>query len=606
MSGVDEVEPSSPEGAMQPLAPRWVGEYDVLASLGKGGAGEVFLALKRGPHDFRKLVVLKLLHAHFEDDEEVVEMFLDEARLAGRLDHPNIAQTLEVGVSGDRHYMVMGYLEGIGLDRLLATLGQRHERLAPELAAFIAGEVLAGLHYAHELKDHDGSPLEVVHRDVSPSNVFLCWDGTVKLIDFGIAKAAIRRANTDSGVIKGKWGYVAPEHATGDGTDRRADVWSTGVVLWESLTGKRLFPNLNDVTTLQALVAGDLQPLEEHAPDAPEALAAVVHRALQHDPDHRYASAQVMADDIRDFFADRPQPVRREDLADLLGDLFEGERERQQVLLAELVDGALAVSRTGSFGVSRAQAPIPEPPERREPAPPPGWRMPLMLAAAAVATLTAIMVGGVLTDEEAGMATSEPAAESGGAQGLARSHGATEGDEGASGSASESESESASESASESESESEVGDRPSAVGDRPSAVGDRPSESAVGDRPSESAVGDRPSESAVGDRPSESAVGDRPSESAVGDRPSESESATEEPDEAEEAAEAPGLLSLDTIPWSEVRLGDQVLGVTPLRNVELPPGDHELTFVNTEAGIRRSYTVRMVSGESTRRRVPLR
>ncbi len=569
----EEVEDENVSGTRDAARVRRIGEYDLLASLGRGGAGEVSLALRRGPHDFRKLVVIKLLHAHFQEDPEAVEMFLDEARLAGRLDHPGIVQTHEVGVSGDRHFMVMSYLEGLGLDRLLAELGKRGRRMPESLAAWITAEVLGALHYAHELADHDGTPLQVVHRDVSPSNVFLCWDGSVKLLDFGIAKAAIRRANTDSGIIKGKWSYIAPEHATGEGTDRRADVWSAGVVLWEMLTGRRLFPNLNDVTTLQALVAGELPDLHEFAPEVSAPVAEVVDGALQHDPDTRFGSAEAMAEQLRTHLADLSRPVRREDLAELLGDLFEGEREAQQVLLADLVGGALSLSRTGSFVVSepRAEEVLPRP----EPAPakgPMGSILPLLLAAAAVAALTMIAVGGALSRDEGDVSDE-----------------GVEGVEAPDEAAPEVEAPPAARLPETHEGRSEA--------DVDAAAGAEPAE------PSEpSATDDGPSDPVP--QPERGLPTPTATPTAA---PALDETTTADGDEAAETPEAaePGYLFIDTIPWSRVRIGDQELGTTPLVRVELPAGEHTLTLENPESGLVRTETVWVRPGATTRRRIPL-
>ncbi|MCA9615661.1 MAG: serine/threonine protein kinase, partial [Myxococcales bacterium] len=269
------------ESVPHAVPPRRVGDYEIVASLGRGGAGEAFLALVAGSSGFRKLVVLKLLHPELEESLEVVDQFLDEARLAARLNHPNIVPTLEVGRHELQHYIAMAYLEGLPLGRVLAMLNQRGEKVPPEIAARVAVELLDALEYAHDLTDFDGTPLDIVHRDVSPPNVFVCWDGSVKLLDFGIARAASRRASTDSGLIKGKFGYIAPEQASGEGTDRRADLWSVGVVLWEMLTGHRLFPARNDVGTLHALVAGQITAVTVHAPETPEGLVEVLDHVLQ-------------------------------------------------------------------------------------------------------------------------------------------------------------------------------------------------------------------------------------------------------------------------------------------------------------------------------------
>ena len=378
--------------------PRKIGKYEIVAPLGRGGAGEVFLALATGLGGFKKLVVVKMLHSHFEDDENVVEMFLDEARLAARLSHPNVVQTLEVGVDGDRHFIAMTYLEGLPLHQILARFGQRGERLPPPICARIAIEVLDGLAYAHELADYDGAPLNIVHRDVSPANVFVCWDGSVKLLDFGIAKAERRRANTDSGIIKGKFGYIAPEQATGDRVDARADIWSTGVVLWEMLSCKRLFPNLNDVTTLRKLVAGTIPSIRDAVEDPlPDPLVEVVEGALQRSPAERFADAATMRDALEAYLAGLDDQVTRDDVAAHIGERFAGEREAQQATVRAAVGGGkLAATPSGSFSLrdetsKRILVVPPRQDEERVALP----KEPLILALLAVIAIGAILAGTV-------------------------------------------------------------------------------------------------------------------------------------------------------------------------------------------------------------------
>lgn len=367
---------------------RRIGHYEVLAVLGKGGSGEVSLAVSRSD-DFRKLVVLKTLHEEFEDDPDSIESFMDEARLAAHLHHPNIVQTFEVGVAHRSHFIAMDYLEGIPLNRLLSRLGRRDRSVDPGVAAFIAREVLAGLHYAHELESYDGTPLSIVHRDVSPSNVFVSWDGVVRLIDFGIAKAAMRRANTDSGVIKGKFAYIAPEQVTGGDVDRPADIYSLGVVLWEMLAGKRLRPNNNDVVTLQALVEGDAPAIQDENSSVDAVLAGIVDRALRIDPGERYESANAMAVALDDWLAKRSTRVVKEDVAALVGDTFEGERVQQELLVRECM-----TSLGGDVGESSSGelAPLPAGAgrdERRSPIP----RLPVALIACGFLVALWVLIG---------------------------------------------------------------------------------------------------------------------------------------------------------------------------------------------------------------------
>ena len=198
----------------------------------------VHLAVMHAQAGFNKLLVIKQIHERFTVDPEVLGMFLDEARLAARLSHPNVVQTNEVGQDGERHFLTMEYLDGQPLNRVLWRMKDRGG-LPLGLHLRVLADVLAGLHYAHELVDYDGSPLGVVHRDVTPHNVFVTYDGAVKVVDFGIAKARDALTHTKVGIIKGKIAYMAPEQARGETVDRRADVFAVGVMLWEAVTGTR-------------------------------------------------------------------------------------------------------------------------------------------------------------------------------------------------------------------------------------------------------------------------------------------------------------------------------------------------------------------------------
>jgi len=212
-----------------------LGKYRLIAELGHGGMAEVFLAVAQGPAGFNKLTVIKQIRPQLADDPEFLSMFLDEARLAARLNHPQIVQTNEVGHEANRYFIAMEYLEGQPLNRVVNRVGRERFPLAMHIG--LLADTLAGLHYAHDLTDYDGTPLEVVHRDVTPHNIFITYEGQVKVVDFGIAKAMNSSSETKTGVLKGKVAYMAPEQARGEKVDRRADVFSVGVMLWEAAVG---------------------------------------------------------------------------------------------------------------------------------------------------------------------------------------------------------------------------------------------------------------------------------------------------------------------------------------------------------------------------------
>lgn len=259
--------------------------YEPLLEIGRGGMGIVTLALARGPEGFAKLVVLKRLHEHLAADPESVQMLLEEARISARLSHPNIVQVYEATVQGGVPTIVMEYLEGQPLPALI----DGASRLPLELHLNVLSQVLRGLDAAHELLDYDGRALNLVHRDMSPHNVFVGYDGVVKVLDFGIAKMVGGDHATRTGVLKGKLRYMAPEQVAGEELDRRTDIFSVGIMLWEALSGRRLWDGANDGQVLRALLEGSVPSLPCEGLDA--RLAAVCSRALAPEPARRYATA---------------------------------------------------------------------------------------------------------------------------------------------------------------------------------------------------------------------------------------------------------------------------------------------------------------------------
>jgi len=275
-------------------------KFGYIATVGRGGMADVYLVSSSGPAGFAKLLVVKELRAELANSEEFVEMFLNEARLAARLHHPSIVQTYDVTRHGSRFFLVMEHLDGQPLHRVLARLEAEPEiMLRVYLHAIMAA--LDGLHYAHELCDYDGRPLELVHRDVSPHNLSVLYSGHVKLVDFGIAKAALGTSNTRAGIVKGKAAYMAPEQAMARRTDCRADIYSCGVMLWEALAGRRIWAGMDEVSIIGRLMHGEVPSLHAAAPGVPAELAAVCGRALAVDPQRRYATAADMADDLERY-----------------------------------------------------------------------------------------------------------------------------------------------------------------------------------------------------------------------------------------------------------------------------------------------------------------
>jgi serine/threonine-protein kinase len=268
-----------------------LGAYEIVREVGRGGMATLYLAVIRGAGGFARRVAIKAVHPEVADDPEVVRMFLDEARLSACIQHPNVVHVQALEQAGALHYLVMEYIEGSTLAHVLRDRLQRGEPLAPDLAVAILSQVAAGLHAAHDTADELGRPLNIVHRDVSPQNVLLGVGGHVKLIDFGVAKARHRLSVSVSGEIKGKLAYLAPEQLAGDPVDRRVDVWALGVVLWETLTCRRLFLGRSEVATMVAVREGPIVPPSTYRPGLPPKLDDVVLTMLARPVMERFATA---------------------------------------------------------------------------------------------------------------------------------------------------------------------------------------------------------------------------------------------------------------------------------------------------------------------------
>ena len=323
-----------------------IGPYRLIAVLGRGGQADVFLAVKSGPSGFSKLIVVKSIRPELEHDPRSREALVAEARLAARLQHPNVVQTLEVGEDAGQLYLAMEFLDGQPLSRLERAASLTGGSLTLPVIAAIVSDMLAGLHAAHELRDYDGRTLEVIHRDVSPQNVFVTYQGEVKLVDFGVAKAATAGGLvTETGIVKGKPAYMAPEQSLGRPIDRRIDVYAAGIIAWELCTGRRLFDAETPARIASQQHDGPLPALAVVAPGVPSALAAVFERALNYDRDQRYATAGQMREALDAALAQSGlRRATREELGAVVSGLFVRERGELQ----EQIRASLAASeRTG-------------------------------------------------------------------------------------------------------------------------------------------------------------------------------------------------------------------------------------------------------------------
>jgi hypothetical protein len=305
------------------------GRYQLVAKLGAGGMCEVFLASARGLRSFHKLVVIKRMLASTTKVQGSEGMFMDEAEIAARFNHSNIVQTYEIVNDAEHLSIVMEFLEGQPLDEIFTLRdgeGVSRSLLADRnVWVRVIADALKGLHYAHELRDYDGQPLNIVHRDISPQNLFLTYDGVVKIVDFGIAKAALSSIKTEVGTIKGKIGYMAPEQAMCAPVDRRTDIFSTGVVLWEFIAGRCMRPG-DTLAELQKLVSEPTPALSTVVQDVPSALEAIVAKATARNPDDRYASAQEMRLALEKYLAGQDSRLTTADVGQVISQHYEQER----------------------------------------------------------------------------------------------------------------------------------------------------------------------------------------------------------------------------------------------------------------------------------------
>ncbi len=272
-----------------------VGRYALYGEIASGGMATVHFGRLLGPAGFSRMVAIKRLHPQLAKETEFVSMFLDEVRLAARVQHPNVVATLDVVEEAGELFLVMEYVHGESLAQLIRLARLQGVQVPPGIACSVACGLLHGLHAAHEATSESGEPLGLIHRDVSPQNVLVGSDGVTRVLDFGIARAAGRLQTTREGQVKGKTAYLAPERIHGCEADRRSDVYGASVVLWETLTGVRLFDGENDGMVLAQVLSSAVTPPSALVPEIPEALEAITMRGMDRDPDRRFSSAREMA-----------------------------------------------------------------------------------------------------------------------------------------------------------------------------------------------------------------------------------------------------------------------------------------------------------------------
>jgi serine/threonine protein kinase len=315
------------------MRPVTFGNYLLLERISVGGMAELFRA--RG-HKTDEVVAIKRILPEMAKDRTFVQMFADEGRICGTLDHPGIARIYDLGEVEGEPYLALEYVSGVDLLRLLNRLKKRGQRFSPELLAFIGAEIAEALDYAHQRRDAEGRPLEIIHRDISPQNVMASFAGELKIIDFGIAKARERSAETRAGVLKGKFCYMSPEQGRGQPLDHRSDIFAVGIVLWELWVGARLFDGKNEFEIIEQVRGAIVPPPATRGRPAPPEFEQIMLRALARRPEDRYARAKDLADALRGFVRQQPRPAGSRELATLVQAAFGLEFRREQKALDRL------------------------------------------------------------------------------------------------------------------------------------------------------------------------------------------------------------------------------------------------------------------------------
>jgi serine/threonine protein kinase len=325
----DEAQPQPPLTGVGGVRPEIFGKYYLLDRIAIGGMAEVFRAKTFGHSGFEKTHVIKRILGHYAQSASFEAMFVDEAKLSVQLSHPNIVHIYDFGKIESNLFLDMEAVDGKNLKLVMRRLAEGSERMPVKLAVYVAHEIAKGLDYAHRKNDESGTPLNIVHRDISPANILLSYEGGVKIVDFGIARADSTQPEPDN-VIKGKFQYMSPEQATLGKLDNRSDLFSAGICLWEMLTGKRLFQRSKDVETVEAIASGRYPLPSSYNPAVPSELDRLVLRALALDPEERYPNGSALQRDLQDFLSpdtpDRVAPV----LSTLLRERFAGEIEQER------------------------------------------------------------------------------------------------------------------------------------------------------------------------------------------------------------------------------------------------------------------------------------
>lgn len=329
------------------------GRYTLVKKLATGGMAEIWLARQRGLAGFNRFVVIKKILSHLSEQKTFVDMFLDEARTSAQLNHPNIVQIFDLGREEDAYYIAMEYIAGENLAAVAWRGMKRHRPIPPTFAARIIADACKALHYAHHLRGSDGRPLEIVHRDISPQNVLVTYDGEVKIVDFGIAKAATKSEQTKTGMLKGKFSYMSPEQCLGAPVDMRSDVFALGILLYELCTGKRLFKHESELMILEMITKRTVVPPSQVAEDLSPLLDGIIMRALAKNANERYQTAQELQHALEGFLREEPHPATSVELGEyvrsLFGDKIDEKRRMIEIASRDDFEERHSIAETESF-----------------------------------------------------------------------------------------------------------------------------------------------------------------------------------------------------------------------------------------------------------------
>lgn len=363
---------ASPEHELPPPGGP-MGQYYLLDKIAQGGMAEIYKGLAYDLHGIRRTVVIKKILPHVAAHREFIDMLVTEAKLAVLLTHGNIAQVYDLGKVGDDYFMVMEYVDGKSVSQIMRKSSQIGEPVPIAVALHIAAEAAAGLHYMHSRTGADGQPLNIIHRDISPQNLMLTSGGTIKIIDFGIAKAATTIEITDVGVVKGKFAYMSPEQASGDPLDYRTDVFSLAVVLFEMLTGRRLFKGKDNQETLRNVRRANVPRPSLYRTDIPAGLDEIVLKALKKPRNERYETAGTLRDDLLKFLHQFQPSFHHADVAQYLRQLFQGEENlgrgeesHTPLLIIDRTQSAILNSDEAVAVVNESPENVPTPDEHSE------------------------------------------------------------------------------------------------------------------------------------------------------------------------------------------------------------------------------------------------